>query len=323
MDIHEIVKQRVLIMDGAMGTMIQSYNLKEGNFRNHELPDTSCSLLGNYDVLNLVRPDIIEDIHCRYLKVGTDIITTNTFNSQCISQSDYQIADKSRDMTLAGARIARKCADRFSAPDSPRFVAGSIGPTNKRSSCYGLSNHISVNELQDAYQEQIGALLEGGVDLLLIETITDLENVKVAIEAAEVEMKDFGKCIPLMLSVTLDEGTGRILAGQSLQEFLQGVASYNIFSVGLNCFRAQSMTPFLYELATKTSYYISVCPSAGTPNRQGIFEEAVETITSQLVDFMDKRLVNIVGGCCGTSDKHILAFTNASLGKVPHVPLRI
>lgn len=321
------IGERILVLDGAMGTMIQSYGLTETDFRGERFKDVPGQMKGNNDVLNLTRPDVILDIHRRYLEAGADIIETNTFSSQRVSEADYHIEDFSREMAYEGARLARKAADEFSTPEKPRFVAGSIGPTNKTCSMSPDVNNpavrdISYDTLLAAYAEQISALIDGGVDALLIETIFDTLNAKAAIDAALTEMNKRNVTLPIMLSVTVSDKAGRMLSGQTLEAFLASISTYPIFSVGLNCsFGADMMKPFLKELARKAPYYISVYPNAGLPNSMGLYDETPETMASQMVEFVDEGLVNIIGGCCGTTDKFIEEFVSLVEGKNVHVPV--
>ena len=309
--LNDLAKQRILILDGAMGTMIGKVLGKTGNS----------------DELNLTRPDIIADIHRKYLVAGADIITTNTFNAQRISQSDYHLEDKACEMALMGARIARACADEFSSSAKPRFVAGSIGPTNKTCSMSpDVSNpalrELTYDTLFDAYCEQVDALIEGGVDILLIETIFDTLNAKVAIDAALSVMRQRGIELPIMLSATVSDLAGRTLSGQTLDAFLASISSYPIFSVGLNCsFGACQMMPFLRQLARKAPYYISAYPNAGLPNAMGLYDETPETMAPQIAEMIDEGLVNIVGGCCGTDDAFIARYVPLVKGKTPHKPV--
>ena len=306
--IENLIKEKILVLDGAMGTMIQKYGLK-----------------GNNDAFNLTRPDVVLDIHKKYLEAGADIITTNTFSSQRISQEDYNMQDKCREMALAGAQLARKAADAFSTEEKPRFVAGSVGPTNKTCSMSSdVSNpaerDITYDELFDAYCEQIGALIEGGVDTILIETIFDTLNAKAAIDAALSEMNRQGRQLPIMLSVTISDLAGRTLSGQTLDAFLASVSSYPIFSVGLNCsFGAAQMKPYLKDLSRKAPYYISAYPNAGLPNSMGLYDETVESMSPQIKEFIDEGLVNIIGGCCGTDEEFIASYARMAEGKTPHV----
>ena len=329
--IQDVIKKRVLILDGAMGTMIQSYGLTEDDFWNYDLR-SSCSLKhvqmkGNNDVLNITRPDIIRDIHRRYLRAGADIITTNTFSAQRISEADYNMQGYARQMALEGARIARQCADEFSSSDKPRFVAGSIGPTNKTCSMSpDVSNpacrDLTYSQLFEAYLEQMDGLIEGGVDALLIETIFDSLNSKCAIDAAMTAMRQRGVELPIMLSVTISDLAGRTLSGQTLDAYLASVSTYPIFSIGLNCsFGARQMKPFLKELAHRAPYYISCYPNAGLPNSMGLYDETAESMAPQIGELIDEGLVNIVGGCCGTTDEFIAKYVPLAEGKRPHRPV--
>ena len=324
--LFEIIKERVLILDGAMGTVIQEYGLNEIDFRAERFIDAVGTMKGNNDILCLTRPDIISDIHERYLKAGADIITTNTFNAQRISQGDYHMESFAREMNLEGARLARKTADKYSTEEQPRFVAGSVGPTNKTCSMSPdvsdpAARELTYDELFEAYTEQMEALIEGGVDTLLIETIFDSLNAKVAIDAAMQTMKRIGRELPIMLSVTVSDLAGRTLSGQTLDAFLASVDSYPIFSIGLNCsFGAQQMKPFLKELAQRAPYYISAYPNAGLPNSMGLYDETPETMAPQIGEFIDEGLVNIVGGCCGTTPAFIKRYVPLTIGKQPHKP---
>ena len=339
--LNEIIRERVLVLDGAMGTMIQTYNLSEADFRGQRFSDFQGQMKGNNDVLNLTRPDVIADIHRRYLEAGADIIETNTFSSQRISEADYQLEDCAREMALEGARIARREADKYATEEKPRFVAGSIGPTNKTLSMSpDVSNpaarELTYDELLDAYMEQVDALVEGGVDALLIETIFDSLNAKCCIDASMRVMQQRGVELPIMLSVTISDLAGRTLSGQTLEAFLASVSTYPIFSIGLNCsFGATQMKPYLRELARKAPYYISCYPNAGLPNALGLYDETAETMAPKMAEIVDEGLVNIIGGCCGTTDAFIRAYGPLVRGvrseeggvrvpvewKKPHVPV--
>ena len=325
--IQDIIKERVLILDGAMGTMIQTYNLSEDDFRGH-FNLFRGQMRGNNDVLCLTRPDVILDIHRRYLRAGADIIETNTFSSQRISQADYGMASRAREMALAGARLARQCADEFSSSVKPRFVAGSVGPTNKTCSMSpDVSNparrDLTYGQLFEAYLEQMDALIEGGVDALLIETIFDSLNSKCAVDAAMTAMRQRGVELPIMLSVTVSDLAGRTLSGQTLEAYLASVSTYPIFSIGLNCsFGARQMKPFLKELARRAPYYISCYPNAGLPNSMGLYDETAETMAPQIGELIDEGLVNIIGGCCGTTDEFIAKYVPLAEGTAPHVPVK-
>ena len=327
MKLRDNIKDRILILDGAMGTMIQGYNLTEKDFRGNLELLQMLNYQGNNDMLNLSRPDIIEDIHRRYLEVGADIISTNTFSAQRISQADYHMESFSRDIAYAGAKLARKCADEYSTADKPRYVAGSIGPTNKTCSMSPdvsdpAKRDLTYDALFDAYSEQVAAMIEGGIDAVLIETIFDTLNAKVAIDASLSEMKKAGVDLPIMLSVTITDLSGRTLSGQTLEAFLASVSSYPIFSVGLNCsFGAEQMRPYLKELAAKAPYYISIHPNAGLPNSMGEYDETAEIMVPQMASFVDEGLVNIIGGCCGTTEEFIAGYVKVVEGKKPHIPV--
>ncbi len=329
--LNEIVQERILILDGAMGTVIQQYGLTESDFQG-QLPvrrraDSHSPVLvkGNNDMLCVTRPDVITDIHERYLKAGADIITTNTFNAQRISQADYQTEEYARLFNIRGAQLARQAADKYSTTEKPRFVAGSVGPTNKTCSMSPdvidpAKRELTYDELFDAYTEQMEGLIEGGVDIILIETIFDTLNAKVAIDAALQTMRRMGRELPIMLSVTISDLAGRTLSGQTLDAFLASVDSYPIFSVGLNCsFGARQMKPYLKELARRAPYYISAHPNAGLPNQMGLYDETPETMAPQIAEFIDEGLVNIVGGCCGTTPDFIEKYAPLVVGKKPHI----
>lgn len=326
MEIRDIVKKRILILDGAMGTMIQKYGLTEEDFRGSRFANATTQMKGNNDMLNITCPHIVEDIHRKYLEAGADIISTNTFSSQRISQADYHLEDSSREMALEGARIARRIADKYSTEDKPRFVAGSVGPTNKTCSMSpDVSNpakrDLTYDQLFEAYSEQMEGLVEGGADLILIETIFDTLNAKVAIDAATTAMRKLGKQLPIMLSVTVSDLAGRTLSGQTLDAFMASVASYPIFSIGLNCsFGARQMKPFISELARKAPWYVSAHPNAGLPNSMGQYDETAETMAPQIGEYIDEGLVNIVGGCCGTTDEFIARYAQLAQGKKPRQP---
>ena len=330
--IQDCIKERILILDGAMGTMIQTYGLQEDDFWRDDLRQSVSSLppfqmKGNNDILNLTRPDVIEDIHRKYLMAGADMITTNTFSSQRISETDYHMEPFAREMAYEGARIARKVADAFSTSDKPRFVCGSIGPTTKTCSMSAdVSNpaarELTYDTLFAAYCEQVEAMMEGGVDAILIETIFDTLNAKVAIDATIQMMEKHQRQLPIMLSATVSDLAGRTLSGQTLEAFLASISSYPIFSVGLNCsFGARQMKTYLKELARIAPYYISAYPNAGLPNSMGLYDETAESMAPQIGEFIDEGLVNIVGGCCGTDDGFIRRYAELAVGKKPHVPV--
>ena len=322
---HEI-RNRILLLDGAMGTMVQTYGLDENDFRGDLFAGHNVQLKGNNDVLCLTRPDVILDIHRKYLEAGADIIETNTFSAQRISQADYRIEDYSRDIALAGARLARQAADEYSTQGRQRFVAGSVGPTNKTCSMSpDVSNpaarDITYDELYEAYCEQIGALIEGGVDAILIETVFDTLNAKAAIDASLAEMDKVGKKLPVMISMTVSDMAGRTLSGQTIEAFVATISAYPVFSVGLNCsFGPDKMKPFLREMARCSHLYVSAYPNAGLPNSMGQYDVGPEELASQMLDIVKEGLVNIVGGCCGTTDRHIRKLAEIVKDVSPHVP---
>lgn len=314
-DIRTVINDRVLILDGAMGTMLQRFDLTEDDFRGARFAHLPGLQKGNNDLLTLTRPDLIGDIHRRYLEAGADIIETNTFSSQRISMADYHCEHLCRELNFEAAVLARKIADEYSrkTPEKPRFVAGSVGPTNKTCSISPDVNdpalrNLTFDELAEAYEEQMVALIEGGVDALLIETVFDTLNAKVAIYASEKAMRQTRE-VPLMLSVTIADKGGRMLSGQTLSAFLASVSHAPLFSVGLNCsFGAADMKPFLKELAATAPYYVSAYPNAGLPNALGQYDQTPEQMAEEVRQFVDEGLVNIIGGCCGTTDAFIAEY---------------
>ena len=325
--IRDIIKERILVLDGAMGTMIQSYGLTESDFRGYRFMKAPGLMKGNNDMLNLTRPDIILDIHRRYLKAGADLIETNTFSSQRISQKDYHLEHEAAEIAYEGARLARRAADEFSTDTQPRFVLGSVGPTNKTCSISPdvsdpASREITYDELFEAYVEQILALIDGGIDGILIETIFDTLNAKCAIDASMESMKRKEKDLPIMLSMTVSDLAGRTLSGQTIEAFLASISSYPVFSVGLNCsFGARQMKPFLEQMCQHSPYYISAYPNAGLPNSLGQYDETAASMAPQIAEFIDEGLVNIIGGCCGTTDEFIARYSQLVQGKKPHLPM--
>ena len=323
-----LVRERILILDGAMGTMIQQYNLTEEDFRGKRFAQIPGQLKGNNDILCLTRPDVIRDIHRKYLAAGADIIETNTFNSTSVSMVDYHVQEYVREINFAAVKLAREVADEFTAltPDKPRFVAGSIGPTNKTCSMSPDVNNpafraLTYDELAAAYREQMEAMLEAGVDALLIETIFDTLNAKAAIYAAEQAMEAIGVRVPLMLSVTVSDIGGRTLSGQTLEAFLASMQHADIFSVGLNCsFGARQLKPFLEQLAARAPYYISAYPNAGLPNSLGTYDQTPAEMADEIREYIHEGLVNIIGGCCGTTDEYIAAYSSLIVGAVPRIP---
>ncbi len=327
-NIQQLISERILILDGAMGTMIQQYNLKEEDFRGERFAQATGMLKGNNDLLCLTRPDIIQDIHRKYLEAGADIIETNTFSSTTVSMADYRMEAYVREINLAAVKLAREVADAYTAanPDKPRFVAGSVGPTNKTCSMSPDVNNpafrsLTYDELASAYQKQMEALLEGGVDAILIETIFDTLNAKAAIHAANRAMKATGVQVPLMLSVTVSDVGGRTLSGQTLDAFLASVQHADILSIGLNCsFGARQLKPFLEQLAARAPYYISAYPNAGLPNSLGKYDQSPTDMAREISEYLNEGLVNIIGGCCGTTDAYIAEYQALIADARPHVP---
>lgn len=328
--IQQLVPERILILDGAMGTMIQQYNLREEDFRSERFAHIPGQLKGNNDLLCLTRPDVVQDIHRKYLEAGADIIETNTFSSTTISMADYHVQEYVREINQTAVKLAREVADEYTAlnPDKPRFVAGSVGPTNKTCSMSPDVNNpayraVTYDEMADAYQQQMEAMLESGVDALLIETIFDTLNAKAAILAAERAMQATGLKVPVMLSVTVSDTGGRTLSGQTLEAFLASVQHADIFSVGLNCsFGAKQLKPFLEQLAARAPYYISAYPNAGLPNSLGKYDQTSADMAHEVEEYIHEGLINIIGGCCGTTDAYIAEYPALIAGAKPHVPAR-
>lgn len=333
MTLRQAIKQRILILDGAMGTMIQSYNLSEEDFRGKLFENTNRRMKGNNDLLTLTKPQVISDIHRRYLEAGADIISTNTFSAQTISMSDYGCQQYCDEINRNAVKIARQLADQYSAltPHKPRFVAASIGPTNKTASISPDVNNPSIREitydqLVEAYKQQMRVVVAEGVDALLIETIFDTLNAKAAIFAACEVMEELSCEIPLMLSVTVSDKAGRTLSGQRLDAFIASISHAPVFSVGLNCsFGPREIEPFLKELVSVSPYYISLHPNAGLPDAMGNYDITPQEMQKQMKRFVDQGLVNIIGGCCGTTDRHIalypaLVVNEDNSTKKPHTP---
>lgn len=316
--LQEEIKERVLILDGAMGTMIQQYKLSEDDFRGTEFAGHHCLLKGCNDLLCITKPEVIKDIHRKYLEAGADIIETNTFNANRISMSDYGLEDYVGMMNASAVRIARDLAEAYTekTPSKPRFVVGSVGPTNKSCSISPdvdnpAARAIDFSELATAYQEQMEVLISEGIDALLIETIFDTLNAKAAIYAARKAMETVGKHVPIMLSVTIMGQSGRTLSGQTLEAFCASVSGYDIFSVGLNCsFGAKQMLPFIKQLSAIASCYVTAYPNAGLPNEFGQYEQTPDDMARDLEEILSGGYVNVVGGCCGTTDAHISKYSS-------------
>ncbi len=322
------LQERILILDGGMGTMIQGFKLNEQDYRGDRFADFPGQLKGNNDLLCITRPDVIKSIHRQYLDAGADIFATNTFNANAISMEDYAMQEYVREINLAAGKLGREVADEFMAehPDRTVFVAGSIGPTNKTASMSpDVSNPayraVTYKDVYKAYKEQVEALIDSGVDLILFETTFDTLNVKAGLEAAETALKEKGKDLPIMLSLTLSALGGRTLSGQTLGAFLASVQHINLVSIGLNCsFGAADMKPYLAELAKHAPYFISAYPNAGLPNSFGTYDETPEKMAVHVKPFIEEGLVNIIGGCCGTTPAHIAQYPALVKGAKPHVP---
>lgn len=315
-DIRALLQQRILIIDGAMGTMIQRYKLTEADYRGERFKDWPSDLKGNNDLLNLTQPHIIEAIHKEYLLAGADIIETNTFSSTSIAMEDYNMSSLAYELNVAGARIARKVADQISAlqPDKPRYVAGAMGPTNKTASISPNVNDpgyrsITFDELVVAYKEQTRGLVDGGVDILLVETVFDTLNAKAALYAIQEFFEENNVELPIMVSGTITDQSGRTLSGQTTEAFYISISHVNLLSVGLNCaLGAELMRPYLEELSDKALCYVSCYPNAGLPNEMGEYDESPEHMAQTIREFAQSGLLNIVGGCCGTTPDHIRAI---------------
>ena len=307
------INKRILILDGAMGTMLQRYNFSEEDFRGERFKDFPHSLKGNNDLLSLTQPKAIQDIHAQYFEAGADIVETNTFSGTTIGMADYHLEDIVYELNFESAKIARKVADEFTAknPEKPRFVAGSIGPTNRTASMSPDVNDpgfraVSFDDLRIAYKQQVEALIDGGVDLLLVETIFDTLNAKAALFAIE-EVKDERKIdIPIMVSGTITDASGRTLSGQTVEAFLISISHIPLLSVGFNCaLGAHQLKPYLKQLSHNTSFNISAHPNAGLPNAFGQYDETPKEMQAQIKEYLDENLINIIGGCCGTNPDHI------------------
>lgn len=316
--IKEILKDRILVLDGAMGTMLQQYAFEEADFRGTRFQDWPQPLQGNNDLLSLTQPEAIAAIHRKYLEAGADIIETNTFSATSIAMADYGMQDLVFEMNRESARIAAGVAAEFNkaTPEKPRYVAGSIGPTNKTASLSPDVNNpgyraISFEALKQAYNEQATGLLEGGVDLFLVETVFDTLNAKAALFAISDVMEERGIQVPVMISGTITDASGRTLSGQTAEAFLISISHAPLLSVGFNCaLGASQLTPYLQVLADRTGLAVSAHPNAGLPNAFGEYDQGPEEMGRQIREYLDKGLVNIVGGCCGTTPEHIRSIAD-------------
>jgi 5-methyltetrahydrofolate--homocysteine methyltransferase len=311
--IEDILQKRIMVLDGAMGTMIQRHDLQEKDFRGNRFADHRFPLKGNNDLLSITRPDIIKDIHRQYFEAGADIAETNTFSGTRIAQADYHLEEIVYELNLQAAKIAREVADEMTLldPAKPRFVAGAMGPTNKTASLSPeVSNPgyraVTFDQLKDAFKEQARGLMDGGVDLLLLETIIDTLNAKAALFAIEELFDEVGKVLPIMVSGTITDASGRTLSGQTTEAFLISVSHVPLLSIGLNCaLGAKALRPYLQVLNEQAPFFVSAYPNAGLPNEFGQYDQGPEEMGEQIKEFLDEGLVNIVGGCCGTTPAHI------------------
>lgn len=319
-DIYKILEERILVLDGAMGTMIQRHTLTEEDFRGDRFKDHSHSLKGNNDLLSITRPDVIKEIHAAYFEAGADIVETNTFSGTTIAQADYHLEDAVYDINYESAKIAKEVAQEFTKndPAKPRFVAGSIGPTNRTASISPDVNNpgfraITFDQLAEAYKHQAGALLDGGVDLLLVETVFDTLNAKAALFAITELFEERQQSVPIMVSGTITDASGRTLSGQTTGAFLISLEHFPLMSIGLNCaLGAKDLRPYLQVLAKEAPFLVSAHPNAGLPNEFGEYDQSPEDMVDQIKVFLEEGLINIIGGCCGTTPEHIEAIAEAA-----------
>lgn len=314
------IEKRILVLDGAMGTMLQAYKFTEADFRGERFKDYAIPLQGNNDLLSITQPHAIKEVHAKYFAAGADIVETNTFSGTTIAMADYEMEDLVYELNYESAKIAKEVADEFTAkePNKPRFVAGSIGPTNRTASMSPDVNDpgfraVTFDELRIAYKQQVEALLDGGVDILLVETVFDTLNAKAALFAIE-EVKAERKIeVPTMLSGTITDASGRTLSGQTAEAFLISVSHIPLLSVGFNCaLGANLLQPHLEAIAPKTDFAISAHPNAGLPNAFGEYDESPEEMAGQIEEYLKKNLINIIGGCCGTTPEHITAIADVA-----------
>ncbi len=319
-NIKDILKERILILDGAMGTMIQRHNFSEEDYRGEQFKNYHTSVKGNNDMLSLTQPESIKDIHRKYFDAGADIVETNTFSGTTIAMADYDMEAYVYELNYQSAKIAREVADEYitTEPDKPRFVAGSIGPTNRTASMSPDVNDpgfraVTFDDLRVAYKQQIEALIDGGVDLLLVETVFDTLNAKAALFAIEEVNDDRNINVPVMVSGTITDASGRTLSGQTAEAFLIAVSHVDLLTVGFNCaLGADQLTPYLQVVSDKAPFGISAHPNAGLPNAFGEYDESPKEMAGKIKEYLDKGLINIVGGCCGTTPEHIKAIADVA-----------
>ncbi|NRR92123.1 homocysteine S-methyltransferase family protein [Winogradskyella undariae] len=324
-NIKDELQKRILVLDGAMGTMLQQYSFKEEDFRGERFKDYPSPLQGNNDLLSLTQPEAIAEIHAKYFEAGADIVETNTFSGTTIAMADYDMENLVYELNFESAKIAKQVADKFTKenPEKPRFVAGSIGPTNKTASLSPDVNRpeyraITFNELRIAYKQQVEALIDGGVDILLVETIFDTLNAKAALFAIEEIKEERHIDIPIMVSGTITDASGRTLSGQTVEAFLTSISHIPLLSVGFNCaLGAQQLKPYLQRLSNETEFFTSAHPNAGLPNAFGEYEETPKQMQQYIEDYLKDNLINIIGGCCGTSPAHIKAIAEVAKNYEP------
>ena len=324
-NIWQEIEKRILVLDGAMGTMLQQYKFSEEDFRGEQFKNFHIPLQGNNDLLSITQPKAIKEIHAKYLEAGADIIETNTFSGTSIAMADYQLESIVYELNYQSAKIAKEVADEFSlkTPEKPRFVAGSIGPTNKTASMSPNVNDpayraVTFDELKTAYKEQVEALIDGGVDLLLVETIFDTLNGKAALFAIDEVKEERNIDIPIMVSGTITDASGRTLSGQTVEAFLISISHIPLLSVGFNCaLGADQLKPYLRRLSSKTSFFTSAHPNAGLPNAFGEYDQTPEEMQLLIKEYLDDNLVNIIGGCCGTMPEHIKLIAEISKNYKP------
>lgn len=312
-NIYDILKEKILVLDGAMGTMIQEYKFSESDYRGSRFKDHPCSVKGNNDLLSITQPEAIKSIHEKYLEVGSDIIETNTFSSTSIGMADYSMESIVYDINFESAKIAKEAALKYSkiTPEKPRFVAGSIGPTNRTASMSPDVNDpgfraITFDDLVKAYSEQINALIDGGVDILLIETIFDTLNAKAALFAVDSVLEKRNLSVPIMISGTITDASGRTLSGQTVEAFVTSLSHIPLLSIGLNCaLGADLLLPYLKRLSKVTNFYTSAFPNAGLPNAFGEYDQTAEEMRDLIKEYLESKSVNIIGGCCGTTPQYI------------------
>jgi 5-methyltetrahydrofolate--homocysteine methyltransferase len=323
--LESLLSKKILVLDGAMGTMLQAYAFDEDDFRGDQFKNHHIPLIGNNDLLSLTQPDAIYEVHTKYLEAGSDIIETNTFSGTTIAMADYALEDYVTQLNVASAQIARKAADEYTAkdPSKPRFVAGSIGPTNKTASMSPDVNDpgyraISFDELKVAYKQQASGLIDGGVDMLLVETVFDTLNAKAALFAIDELKEELGSEIPVMVSGTITDASGRTLSGQTVEAFLISIAHIDLLSIGFNCaLGADQLKPYVQRLGQKTQCYVSAHPNAGLPNAFGEYDQTPERMCELIEPYMSDGLVNIIGGCCGFTPAHTQLLAQAAATYLP------